>query len=80
MQKMFQKRYFVLYNDIFKISSAVPNFFAHEALQKLINSCGALMKPKFANFKFYEEIVFRACSLFKMHTNVSIIRKILKNI
>ena len=36
------------------------------------------MKPKFANFKFYQEIVFKSCSLFKMHKNVSIIRKILK--
>jgi len=30
------------------------------------------MKPKFANFKFYQKIVFKSCSLFKMHENVSV--------
>ena len=61
-------------------TSGSQTFFVHGALQKLINTRGALMKPKFANFKFYQEIVFRSCSSFKMHKNVCIIRKILKNI
>ena len=60
--------------------SGSQTFFVHGALRKLINTRGALMKPKFANFKFYQEIVFKSCLLFKMHKNVSIIRKILKNI
>ena len=60
--------------------SGSETFFVHGALRNFINTRGALMKPKFANFKFYQEIVFKSCSLFKMHKNVSIIRKILKNI
>jgi len=28
------------------------------------------MKPKLANFKIYQNIVFKSCSLFKMHKNI----------
>jgi len=39
---------------------------------ELINTRGTVMKPKFANFKFYQKIVFKSCSLFKMHKNVRV--------
>ena len=64
----------------FIYSSSSQTFFVHGALRKLVYTRGALMKPKFANFKFYQEIVLKSCSLFKMHKNVRIICKILKNI
>ena len=53
-------------------SQRFSNFFVDGALWILINTRGTVMKPKFANFKFYQKIVFKSCSLFKMHKNVRV--------
>ena len=53
-------------------SSGSPTFFVDGVLWKLTNTRSIVMKPKFGNFKFYQKIVFKSCSLFKMHKNVSV--------